>query len=340
MTIEELFQTRELTASVNQIPAAGTFLQDLFFKKEDVSEAEAVDIEIKKGKRKMAPFVAPRMKGKVVEGAQKTVRTYKPAYIKHKFVTEAADVVQNANTVFYEAGSAMERAAAKLVDDLMEGKEYIYRRIEWMAAQALTTGKIIVKGDGVEDEIDFSFDVSQLPVLSGTALWSDTDSDPIKQMRAWRTERVKAGGIAPNVAVMGGDAVDAFINNAKVQNALDLRRMERGIINPEVLPKGVTYWGYIPEIATDIYSYDEWYIDDETGAEKAMVDAETVIYGSTQAKAKRVYGAIKDLKALYATKVFAKSWEEEDPSVRYLLMQSAPLVVPVEVDAFMSAKVL
>jgi hypothetical protein len=198
----------------------------------------------------------------------------------------------------------------------------------------------VLERGGVEDEIDFGFDDSQLPVLSGSALWSDADADPIAQMRAWRRERVQAGGIAPNVAVMGSDAVDAFINNAKVQKALDLSRMERGIVNPEVLPKGVTYWGYIPEIATDIYSYDEWYIDDETGDEKAMVDPKGLIYGSNQAKAKRVYGAIKDLKALYATKIFAKSWEEEDPSVRYLLMQSAPLVVPVEVDAFMSAKVL
>jgi len=207
-----------------------------------------------------------------------------------------------------------------------------------MASQVLTTGKVVVKGDGVDEVIDFGFDANQFTALSNNT-W-DTDVDPIAMMREWRRERVKAGGIAPNVAVFGSDAIDAFINNAKVKEALDMRRMDRGMINPELLPDGVIYWGYIPEIATDIYSYDEWYIDPETGDEKAMVDPKGVIYGSTKTQSKRVYGAIKDLSALTATKFFLKSWEVEDPSARFMLLQSAPLVVPVEVDAFMFAKVL
>ena len=334
-----LFETRELIAVANNVPTASTFLQDTFFKKVEVVPSENVDIVVRKGKRTLAPFVSPKVAGKIVKTSTKSVRSYKPAYIKEKWVTEATNIIGQSNNVFYaENKSIAEVVAEKVARETIEHKENLIRRIEWMVSQVLTTGKVEVKGEGVDEVIDFGFDDNQFVVLTDNT-WDSDDVDPIAMMREWRRERVKAGGIAPNVAVFGSDAVDAFVNNAKVEKVLDLRRVDRGMINPEILPEGVTYWGYIPEIATDIYSYDEWYID-ENGDEKAMVDPKGVIYGSTKTQAKRVYGAIKDLQALTATKFFLKSWEVEDPSARFMLLQSAPLVVPVEVDAFMFAKVL
>ena len=48
----------------------------------------------------------------------------------------------------------------------------------------------------------------------------------------------------------------------------------------------------------------------------------------------RAYGAIRDEDAGFqALPYFAKSWAEQDPSVRYLLMQSAPLTVPYRINA-------
>ncbi|AZV46859.1 hypothetical protein C3L23_06105 [Nautilia sp. PV-1] len=335
--IVNLFETRELIAAANQIPAATTFLQDTFFGKEETSESEVVDVVVKKGKRKLAPFVSPKIAGKIVKGAEKRVSSYKPAYIKEKWATEATDIIANSNTVFYaDAQSAVDRAAEKLADEIAEHKENIARRIEWMAAQVLTTGKINVIGDGVNDVIDFNFDGDQILALSDNT-WDTDGVDPIKMMREWRRERGQASGIAPNVAVMGFDAMNAFLD--RIGDKLDLRRIDRGQINPEALPGDVTYWGYIPELATDIYSYEGTYVD-ENGDTQYFVDPKGVIYGSNKTSSKRIYGAIRDIKALYATKIFTKSWEVEDPSARFVLMQSAPLVVPVEVDAFMFAKVL
>jgi hypothetical protein len=54
----------------------------------------------------------------------------------------------------------------------------------------------------------------------------------------------------------------------------------------------------------------------------------------------KLYGCIKDLSAMYPVARFPKSWEEEDPSARFLLMQSAPLLVPTQIDSFLSAQVL
>ena len=54
----------------------------------------------------------------------------------------------------------------------------------------------------------------------------------------------------------------------------------------------------------------------------------------------RCYGAIHDEKANWtAHRYFTKSWVEEDPSVRWLLLQSAPLVVPYRPNASFCATI-
>jgi hypothetical protein len=66
----------------------------------------------------------------------------------------------------------------------------------------------------------------------------------------------------------------------------------------------------------------------------------TVLVGSTGIDGVRHFGAIRDLKAgIQARQYFVKSWEEEDPSRRFLLMQSAPLLVPYRPNAVLSATV-
>jgi hypothetical protein len=55
----------------------------------------------------------------------------------------------------------------------------------------------------------------------------------------------------------------------------------------------------------------------------------------------RAYGAIRDEEAgLQALPYFVKSWIEPDPSVRFIMMQSAPLLVPYRVNACIKVQVL
>lgn len=55
----------------------------------------------------------------------------------------------------------------------------------------------------------------------------------------------------------------------------------------------------------------------------------------------QAFGAIRDEAAGYqAMSFFPKSWVEQDPAVRYLMLQSAPLVVPYRPNASLAATVL
>jgi len=335
----EIFETRKLVQSVNGVKSAPSLIVDTFFSNVNVNTAEHIDVEIYDGKRKLAPFVSPRIRGKLIESQGKTVSSYKPAYIKFKYVTEAEKVASETEGVFYADGKTpAQRAVEKAVREFEEGVNSILRRVEYMATSALTTGKISVIGDGVDDVVDFQMKPSHLKTLTGTARWKDAASDPIVDLRKWKREVIKDSGVMPNRCIMGSDVIDSFTANAKVQNYLDKRRIDFGTVKPKNIGDGATYWGTIEGL--DIYSYDAYYTD-EKGDDQELFPSDKVLIGSTMAKTVLNYGAIKDLRAgKFLGKIFSKTWEVEDPSARFVLFQSAPLPVPTQINAFMCNKVV
>ncbi len=342
MTIN-IYDTRTMLAALEDIPPVNTFLLKTFFPGFKTFDTKHVDIDIVKGKRRLAPFVSPVLEGKVMEKRGYTTRTYTPPYVKPKFVSGAQELLDRApGQVIYSGNqSNLERAASKLGEELAELDETITRREEWMAAQALFNGSVNVVGDGVNDVIDFGRAADHAVTLTGTALWTDSASKPLDKLREWRRKVIQDSGLAPDAAVFGADVIEAFLNHADVLDKLDNRRVDLGKIDPQVLPEGVTYYGYIKELALDIYGYDEWYIDD-SGNEQPLVPADKVLLGSTRSRNAKLYGMIQDLDAggNFAVSRFPKSWVKKDPSLRFVMLQSAPLVALLQPDSTLVAKVV
>lgn len=340
-----MFDTRVMLAALEQMLPPKSFLLDTFFPTIETSSTKYVDIDIVKGKRRLAPFVSPKNQGKMVERIGFTTNTYEPPYVKPKMITTADLFLrrQAGETIYGAQKTSQERAEEQLGKDLMELSEMITRREEWMAAQLLQTGAVTVSGDGVSDTIDFGMAVSHKITLTGNDLWSDqTNSTPLEDLRAWRRLIMKDSGMTPNVVVMGSDALDAFLDHPSVTGKLDTRRIDLGMIDPTTFPNGAIYYGTIKDVALDLWVYDEWYLDDSTGTETPMIGTKKVIMGSTQARTARHYGAIEDVEFPGDVSVdrFPKSWIEKDPSRRILMVQSAPLVALHQVDAFASVTVL
>lgn len=340
MTVDDLFETRELTQTVNALNRPSCWLTKRFFKNVKEPTAENIDIMVMKGKRRMSPFVSPKVAGKVVESLGKKISTYKPAYVKDLRIF-TPDTVLPAGTVFYaDKSNPMQRLAKKIVEEQQDQIQMLDRRIEWMVAQALFTGKINVKGEGVDDVVDFLMDADNIVTLAGTALWSDEGSDPRANLKEWRDQIQKKTGLSPDTVVMGSDAINSYVNHALVKNTLDTRRMDIGLIDPQHLDESVIYYGYDKEVGIDIFSYNDWYYDEDTDEDAPFVPANAVLMGSSKAKTVLAHGLIMDLEVMFATKLFSKSWTEKNPSQRLLLTQSAPLPVPSQIDAFISAEVL
>jgi hypothetical protein len=339
----DIFDTRTMLDAVEQMKPARRFLMDTFFRAGRTFPTKTVEIDIVKGKRKMAPFVHPRLPGSnsLREGFRSD--TYTPPYIQPKRETEAELILKRSpgENPYASKPPAM-RAAEQLGKDLAELDEEITRREEWMCAQALTTGQIRVVGEGVDDTIDFLM-ASDHKITLTTGKWDAAGSNPIGNLRGWKRKIAKDSGRTANVGVMSAEAVDAFQANDMVMKMLNTRRVDLGIIKPEELPDGVTYLGYLNDPGIDLYAYDEWYLDAEE-VEQPIISAGGIILGSTNTRNGVLCGAIQDLDAIESGLVearrFPKSWVTPEPSARWLKLQSAPLAALLEPDAFIFAKVV
>ncbi len=342
----DLFDPRTMLDAIEQMVLPRTFLMRTFFNGGNPRTfgTKTVDIDVVKGKRKMAPFVHPSLPGSLVSREGFRQDTYTPPYIQPKIPTEAELILKRSpGENPYATKPPEQRAAEQLGKDLAELDSQITRREEWMCAQALTTGRVRVLGEGVDDTIDFLMSPSHKITLS-TDKWDSASSDPIGNLREWKRGRIaKDSGRTANVAVLSGEAVDAFQRNDLVMKQLNTRRAEMGIIKPETLPDGVTYLGYLNDPGIDLYSYDEWFLDDED-TEQPMIPAGGLILGATNTRNAMLYAAIQDLEAIESGMVeaarFAKSWVTKEPSVRWLKLQAAVLAGFLEPDAFVYAKVV
>ena len=348
-----IYETRTMLSVLEQRVAPRTFMRNTFFGAAGTGRTfntEEVDIDIVKGKRRLAPFVNPMHEGKLIEKRGYKTRSYKPAYIKPKVVTTAADILkrQPGNIIYSPNSGPAMFAAEQLGREMADMDDMIIRREEWMVTQALLTGTIHVKGEGVDDVLSFYMDASQLPVLVGTAKWTDhTNATPLDDLKLWKRQRSKASGYSPTICVLGLAAWDNFMKCEQIigttgggKNLFDMQRIRIGQIDPQMLPNGVTYCGRLTELGLDLYTYEEWYVDDDDDMEYPMMPENKVFLGNPTARTEFLYGAIKDIDALAPVARYPKTWTVPDPSARFMMVQSAPLPVPTEIDAFLTATVL
>lgn len=348
----DIFDTRTMLAAIEQMKRPTNWLRDTFFGRVEQFDTTTVDVDIVKGKRRMAPFVHPLAEGKQVEGLGFQTKTIKPGYIKPKMVTTAGDLLKRAagETIYAGSKTPQQRAMEKLGKDLMDLMDQIDRREEWMAAKALDGGAITmkIKGDTADQTavVDFGMSGTHKVTLGSGARWNEANVNPIFDLASWVSLNRKDSGHQSSIAVLGIDAAVALLKNAEVQNLLDLKNVELGRIDPALLPNGVSYLGTLraPGMQIDLYTYEEWYIDEDSGVETPMVPAKKVWVGSPRTRNARLYAAIQDVEAIEggqaAVDRFPKSWVVKDPGARLLMVQSAPLVAMLEPDAFVSAQVL
>ena len=333
----DIFTTGVLARVVAELPPPQPFILNSFFGTVQTETSEEIHFDVDSGRRRLAPFVAPIVAGKVVQSKGYVTKTFKPAYIKDKRVFTPQRPLKRA--IGERIGgelSAAQRLQIMLATDLQDQIAMLTRRQEVMAVEALRTGKITVTGDEYPTvEVNFGRDAALTPAaLAGTARWGQSAGKPLANLQEWSLLVTEKSGATANIVIMDPKAYALFAADPEVQKLLD-RFRGREALNATVIGEGGRFMGSIGDL--DIYVYVGWYEDPATGNNTPYLPDNTVIITSAQLEGVRAYGAIHDEKAGFqAMPYFAKSWVEEDPAVRYLLLQSAPLVVPYRVNASFS----
>jgi hypothetical protein len=335
-----IYSTRTMMAAIDKMMPVNTFFMDTFFNRVETYPTEAIDVDFRKGKRKMAPFVAPRVGGITIDRQGFSTRSYTPPKIAPQRVLTKDDISTRAmGENVYSTMTPEGRTAQLLGRDLSELDEMVTRREEWMCREILINGKCVMKGfvddkdaNSIDQEVDYSF--TNKETLISTAKWDQATSKKINDLKRWRLSVIQKTGKAPTACIMSSDVADLFISDPVVQNMFDKNKIKVGDITPTIINEAVTFIGRITALGLDIYTYDEWYLDD-AGTEQPMMPTKTLIL-ARPGMAKRIYGAVTQMEKgdfyTYEGERVPKQWADEDNEVKMLKITSRPLPVPEDVD--------
>lgn len=334
----------ELTRALLQNMPVKRFFTERFFA-EEIHGTEKVDIDIVKGTQKIAPYVGKLAEASTSLRGNFVTKSFPTHNIAIKRPTNAVDMFkrQPGGDVMYIDGPSnpSERAAALLARDQAELANMVQRTIEKYAADALLDGEIAIKDENGNtlDTINFGRDASHtLSTSDITAVWNNGSAKIVKDLNDMAALVARDAGITATDAVLGADAADAFMEDSKVQKILDIRNVDSGTVKLDLKANGgYRFLGYIGGLR--IWRYDE--VWNNNGTITPIMPAKKVLVLGDSLRATVHYGLINDVKGgQFATKMFSKTWEQDDPSIQWLLVRSAPLPVVEQADGVVCATVL
>jgi len=302
-------------------------------------ESEEIHFDIDDSKPRIAPFVSPLVAGKVQVEDGFSTKSFRPAYIKDKRRFEPNRPLKRtigepiAGNLSGEA-----RMRAVLMKNMEDQLRRLTRTQEIMAAQALTTGTVTVTGDQYPTQVvDYGRAAGLTVTKAADAGWDDNGISAVDDLETWHGLIQDESGANAVKVVMEPKAWQLARKQSDVTDLLDTRRgsMSNAEIGPIARGQGnakARLVGYIGDF--EIWVYQEKYTDAAGNTQQVMPDYGVIMADPMTVEGVRAYGMIQDEKSGYrAMEYFSKSWLEEDPAVRYLMMQTAPLVVPYRPNA-------
>ena len=337
----DIYSTQSLLGVVQNLKRKINGFAKAFFGTVVTSETEVVSFDIDEGKRYLAPYVHPDVPAAVRGNKGRRTDTFTPAYLKEKEpIRPNAALKRAAGESFNTPLTPQARVAAQAGMIMQDQIDRIDRRIEQMAVEAIVTGKIVVAGEGYPTQtLDFGRAAAlnrASNILTGTARWGQSAAKPLKDLRTWNRKMLKESGAVIIDVVLDADAADAFLDDPTVEQKLDRLNVNIGVLElMQAQEEGLQLIGQIQGMR--IWQYVGYYTNDAGTELELFSGGNVVCIGAIDGI--QHFGAIQDHDALQAMPVFPKSWVENDPSVRWIMSQSAPLPVPRRINATLVASV-
>lgn len=230
----DIYSTRAQLAAIEQLPREYTFLYDTFAADMGAVEDDKAIYDFRKGTRQMAPFVVPGAGGVLMPRDGFETREIGFCTIAPERVI---DVEALSGRSFGErvlgAMTPEQREKKMLVKDLMEMRQAIQRRREWMARQVLLTGKLNIfryTQEGRDLKTTLVADYGFTNKFTPTTAWNQpgaTIDDDMKEM----FDLVYDGLGYVDIIVMAPDAANAMMANSNYMKTFDMRNVDMGEIN-------------------------------------------------------------------------------------------------------------
>jgi hypothetical protein len=329
-SIDAIFHHRALTAAVNKMRPVKTHVLDLVFARKKRQLSALFLWDIKSSSERILKNISVSDAAQVTDKTGRKAITCEAPRFAEKRLISAADL-DKMRAVGEQA--APELMKERVADEQFDMRTDVDRTREFMAIKALS-GTVVDESGAVV--VDYNFPADQKPVLASTAKWTDAASNPVKNIRAWKKYIGDRVDVDKFVAICGSKAMDALISNPA---ALELLKYNAG--------KQLADDGRIAFLAgTAIEEYFGSYKDENGARQQLIPDNVFAIVGIGPNTAAELYAPVADLKAgtgvgkgKAAQVFFSKSWEVEDPSGRWVKVESRPLPVLFQPECVIWAEV-
>lgn len=348
MIERRLYDTATLLGVMREIEPPSNYWLNLCFPGTINFTDEYIDLAKIEGQRKIAPLVVPTAQGKPIYSRAERTQRFKPAYLKPK------DPISDSRMIKRVAGmgellsatpmNPAQRYAAIIADIQLEHRDAIFRRWEWMAAQAVLYSKVVLEDDGYPSAlVDFGRDAGHDIVLGAGNRWGDAGVSIMSQIESWQImgRRASFGG-ATNRMTIGVAAWDALKADPEIRELLNVNFRSNANVDLNLgIRQGldVEYVGRLSN-SLEVYVYSDYY-QGFNGEVIPFMDPRDIVLTGPNVAGIKCFGAILDKKAGFqALPVFPKMWDSEDPSATFIMTQSAPLMVPMNPNNTIRARVV
>ena len=326
------------------VPPVG-FFRDRYFPTgaEDIFNSDKVLTEYKKGDRKMAAFVSPRVGDIPMAREGYAIHEYTPARIAPSRLITLDDLKKRGfGEALYPGKTQAQRALALQKRDFEDMEKRIFRREEWMCVQTMINNACTMQeyiDDNTTGDVLYVkfFDASSdhTYTIGSGYKWDGLNGDFFGDVKAMCRKLAKRG-LPSTDLILGSDAADAVM---KIQEVRDLLKKDSGIIVGEIDPRLTSYDGtaFLGTLnfgghRLNVYEVDESYTDDSDNdtayfpAKSAMVTAPKCGH--------MMYGAITQMNygstdyTTYARKRVPKLVVDQDKDIRKVRLASRPLAAP------------
>lgn len=336
---------QELMGLLQVVKPETTFWLDRFYNLEYRSDKRHINFDVIYEKNRVAKFVLPKVISKSGTQTGYETRQYTPAYIKEKDeVTLETASIRRAGEPFNSNLTNAQRFAARKAEIVLNHRNRIRSRWNWMAAKAAIYGQVTISGDEYPaTTIDFGRDPNLTVTLVGSQLWTSSASKPLDLITEMNQRSYDLCNRSPTAVMMGRDALKAFLANDSVKEYLDANKRYSSSSVEAGPGDSSPYYPVGQFNNVTVWSYSEGYFD-ENEAHQLHLDPRDIWSGSADAmKGIRCFGAIQEVNRsglVELQDIFVKEIITEEPSSLSILSQSAPLMLPMQPNATWRARVV
>ncbi len=338
-----LYDTDTLIGLVRKLNPFEPFLLQMFFPNVITFDTKYIDFDVIETDLTLAPFVAPKVAGKVLENKGGILKKFAPAYVKPKHVVDPDRVLERQpGEALNGSVSPAQRANAIIADNLTKERNSIKYRLEWMASQVLLSGSVTVEGEDYPTQVvDFGRDAGNTIALAGGQAWDQATATPVSDIEAWATISEapitdiimdqKAWGLFVGSQHREADKVLKIINT-------DYRGSESSL---KLDPNNGAYVQRKGNLgAMTIWVYTGFYHDKDR-VKQLFIPDNTVVLASRALEGVRAFGAIMSPGAGYrAMEQYPRHWIDPNVEIEYTETQSAPLMIPKRPNGSLAVTVM